>query len=672
MSTASLLVEIGVEEIPDGMIAPAVAQFREMTAKMLAEHRLGGTIRMADATPRRIALIADEVLERQPDIEELVTGPPKSAAYKDGQPTPAAIGFAKKNGVAVDQLTIETTPKGEYLAVRKTVEGDAAKWVLAEQLPKIITSIHFPKTMYWTGKNGPRFIRPIRWIVAMLGPTVVDFEIAGVRSGSVTMPHRRYNPSRPFVNADLYVDQMKEWGVLVKAEERREQIAFGIQQLLMGRKLLAKVDEGLLDTLTYLTEWPAPILGNFDPEYLKLPEEVLVTVMRHHQKYFSVNDAKGKLAPHFIAVMNIPGDPDGLVRHGNERVLKARFNDAGFFWDFDQKKKLAERVDDLANVTFQARLGSYLDKTKRVVALVKELGGGPAAERAALLAKCDLTTEMVKEFTELQGVVGGLYARAQGEPEAVSQAIYDHYKPESMEDAIPATADGQLMALADKVDTLRGCFSIGLIPTGSKDPFALRRAAQGVVRILVEAKLRLTLGQLTAGDEALREFLLDRVRYYFRDVKGFSYDEVNAVLAAGAEDLAETAERLAAIQAVRPTADFEPLAASFKRIQNILRQANFQFRGDVDGSLLEAGPEQELEAAFQVVRGEVARLREGRDYRGALARIASLRPAVDRFFDKVLVNAPEDAVRRNRLTLLANLLTEFSTIADFSEIVTGS
>jgi glycyl-tRNA synthetase beta chain len=279
---------------------------------------------------------------------------------------------------------------------------------------------------------------------------------------------------------------------------------------------------------------------------------------------------------------------------------------------------------------------------------------------------------MVKEFTELQGVVGGLYARAQGESEAVAQAIYDHYKPVSMEDSIPSTASGRIVALADKVDTLRGCFRIGMVPTGSKDPFALRRAAQGVVKILVEGKAPLTLSKLTSGDATLGEFLLDRVRYYFKDVRGFRYDEVNAVLAAGADDLSDVEERMLAIQAVRPTADFEPLAASFKRIKNILRQAEFETAGTVDAGLLEAGPEKELHTAFEKLRGQVAAHREKKDYRSALAAIASLRPQVDHFFDKVLVNAKDETVRRNRLTLLANLLTEFSSIADFSEIVTSS
>ena len=364
--------------------------------------------------------------------------------------------------------------------------------------------------------------------------------------------------------------------------------------------------------------------------------------------------------------MNTSGDPEGLVKKGNERVTKARFNDARFFWDVDQHKPLADRVADLSHVTFQAKLGTYLEKTDRVVALVKKLGGDANAQRAALLCKADLPTEMVKEFTDLQGIVGGLYAKHQGETEAVSRAIYEHYKPLSMEDSIPSTHEGQLVALADKLDTLVECFRIGLVPTGSKDPFALRRAAQGVVKILVEAKLPFELDSLV--DRELRAFMLDRIQHYFREVRGYKYDEVNAVLASGAKTLADVEDRLMALAAVRPTADFEPLAASFKRIRNILKQADFDPESWLfDVQLLEAGPERSLYDGFVRAQSESS----GKSYREALESIASIRPQVDLFFDKVLVNAQDENVRSNRLAFLNNILTEFSTIADFSEIVTS-
>ena len=383
--------------------------------------------------------------------------------------------------------------------------------------------------------------------------------------------------------------------------------------------------------------------------------------MRHHQKYFSVEDAEGKLAPQFVAVMNIPSDPEGFVRSGNERVLRARFNDARFFWETDQKKKLIDRREDLAHVTFQAKLGSYLEKTERTVALTAELGGDGFAQRAAQMLKCDLTTELVKEFTELQGVVGGLYARAQGEPDPVWQAIYDQYKPVSMEDSIPRNRTGQIVAIADKLDTLRGCFSVGLIPTGSRDPFALRRAAQGVVKILVEGKLDIPLLELLRGDEPLISFFEERVKFYFKDHRGFAYDEVNAAMAAGWSNLPDLESRLVRIQSLRSTPDFEPLAASFKRIRNILEQAKFTGGGAVEPALLEPGPETDLYDEYRRIQGQPVE-----------TTISKLRPKVDLFFDKVLVNAPDPRVRQNRLTLLETLLREFSSIADFSEIVTNS
>jgi glycyl-tRNA synthetase beta chain len=426
-----------------------------------------------------------------------------------------------------------------------------------------------------------------------------------------------------------------------------------------------KPDAALLETLVYLTEYPTPITGSFDEQFLELPEEVLVTVMRHHQKYFSVEDAGGRLAAQFVAVMNIPSDPHGFVRRGNERVLRARFNDARFFWETDQKKKLADRVAGLAHVMFQAKLGTYLEKTGRMTTLAEKLGGGKAAARAAELSKCDLTTELVKEFTELQGVVGGLYARTQGEPEAVWQAIYDHYKPESMEDAIPRNRTGQIVALADKLDTLRGCFRVGLIPSGSSDPLALRRAAQGVVKIVVEGKLaEIDLADYADTDK-LRDFLQDRIRYYFKDIRGFAYDEVNAAMAVGWSRLVDLEARLVRIQNLRPTPDFEPLAASFKRIRNILEQANFgapsEPAGIVDEGLLEAGPERDLYDEYLRIAGQP--IENG---------ISRLRPKVDLFFDRILVNAPDARIRQNRLTLLNTLRAEFSKVADFSEIVTHS
>jgi glycyl-tRNA synthetase beta chain len=627
------LLEIGTEEIPHWMIPGALAQLTKLD--------LLGATPGVDATPRRLVVRAEGLPVRTPDAEQVVKGPPITAGDK------AAEGFAKKQGADASALR----KAGNYYELVKSVPGRAVRDILAESLPPAILGIQWPKTMFWTDRNGPRFIRPIRWLVALLGDQVIPFEIAGLKSGSVTRGHRQLGAAAIPVTIATYESELRKNGVILSAHERRHKIE--TEAAALG----AKLDRDLVETLTYITEFPTAIQGGFDPAYLELPAEVLTTVMRHHQKYFSVEGPRGMLEPNFVAVMNTSGDPDGLVKHGNERVLKARFNDARFFWNVDQSKKLADRVADLEKVTFQAKLGSYKAKTDRVVALVKELGGGAHAQRAALLSKCDLTTEMVKEFTDLQGVVGGLYAKAQGEPEAVSRAIYEHYKPLSMEDSIPDTAEGRIVALADKLDTLRSCFSIGMMPTGSKDPFALRRAAQGVVKILVEAGLDYRLDELAQGD--LHAFLLERTQYYFREVRGFKYDEVNAVLKVGVSTLKNVEDRLGHVARVRPTPNFEPLAASFKRINNILKQANFT-QGTVHAAMLEEGPEKDLYGAYS-----------GLAAFGPLEEVAELRPYIDRFFDKVMVNAPDPKIRENRLSMLSDMLQKFSSIADFSEIVTS-
>jgi len=656
------LLEIGSEEIPDWMIEPALEHLQGAFTKLLADNKLKGQVSWVDATPRRLVVQLSGLPKGQKDSTETVTGPPKSAG--EG----AATGFARKMGVAPEQLETVKTDKGEYFCFKRKLTGKPTGEILAAALPQSILGIPWPKNMYWLGKGTPRFIRPIRWIVALLGPKVVEFEVTGVKSGATTMGHRRLSPvarkgaAKPIkVSIKNYEQKLLENFVVVRAAARRRKIEAGIADLLAGTDLAVKPDAALADTLCYITEYPTPILGSFAESYLTLPSEVLVTVMRHHQKYFSVVRADGSLAPHFIAVMNTASDPEGFVRAGNERVLRARFNDARFFYDVDQKKTLAARVEDLKNVTFQKEIGSYYDKVQRMAGM---LGDDAGARRACELCKCDLTTDMVKEFTDLQGVVGGIYAKAQGETATVAQAIYEHYKPLSMEDSIPSTVSGQRLALADKMDTLTECFRVGLIPTGSKDPFALRRAAQGVVKILVEGALDSKLGGLISNG-ALRTFFEDRVRYYFRDVQGYAYDEANAAMACGWSDLKDLAARLAALKAVRPTADFEPLAASFKRIRNILEQAAFT-EGAIDSALFADDAERELHAAMSALN------LAGLGYREQLERIATLRPAVDRFFDTVLVNAPDPLTRANRLALLHHLRSEFSRIADFSEIVTSS
>ncbi len=449
-------------------------------------------------------------------------------------------------------------------------------------------------------------------------------------------------------------------------------------------------DHGLVDKLTQLTEWPSVLIGGFEKVFLALPDEVLVTVMRDHQSYFAVEEKDGKLAPHFLAVLNTETDAagEGVIRHGNERVLRARFNDARFFWEFDQRVPLAERVKLLENVTFQKDLGSYAAKTARMREIAVKLAGksGTKVELDALLtaielAKTDLTTELVKEFTELQGIVGGLYARAQGCNAATCDAIYDQYLPESMEDSVPRTTEGALLSIADKADTIVGMFGLGLEPTGSKDPFALRRAANGIVKILAEGKtpLSLSLGDVTdaaSENEAVRlrveVFFAERLEFYLREAKAQAYDVVKAVLAAGANDVRDAVARAEAVTAVRGSDDFTAVSAAFKRMKNILAQAKDKrvaAGSSVETALLTEPTEKALAERSAELAAKVKALRAEKKYTAALEQIATLRPQVDAFFDAVMVMAPDEAVRANRLALLEKVLGDFSGIADFSEIV---
>ena len=709
---SDFLLEIGCEEIPARMIDAAAQELRQRVGKLLESERLApaGEIASFD-TPRRLALLAPGIPPTQPDVSEQVTGPSIAVAYKNGEPTPAAHAFARKAGVDVSQLQRTTTPKGEYLSASVTKKGRAATEVLAELLPKEINAIYWPKNMYWH-KSHEKFVRPVRWLVAMLDGQVIPLEFDGVPASNISRGHRLLaNHAIPVhARADAYVSALRAAKVLGRSD-RESQIRRDLDaatRTLPGARW--REDKDLLDTVVNLTEWPAVILGGFDREFLELPEEVLVTVMRDHQKYFAIEDASGKLLPHFLAVLNTDGDPQGIIRHGHERVLRARFNDARFFWQTDQKHSLRERTTWLKHVTFQKDLGSYYDKTLRVQRLCSWLcemvrDSGMAirpgvVHKAACLAKADLTTELVKEFTELQGIVGGLYARVQqldtDMPDAtrqlIAQVIYDQYKPQSMEDAVPSTIEGAVFSIADKADTIAGMFALGLQPTGSKDPFALRRQANGIVKTIAEHKLPIGLNRLFADareayrgspiersfsardySSAIREFFRERLEFYLRDARGFRYDVVKAVLATDADDVVDAVARAEAVAKVRPSEDFESISIAFKRIKNILRQAsetNKVVADKINAEALREAAEQELASQVPQTAKAVNELRAARQYEQALVEISKLRPTVDRFFDKVMVMVDDENVRANRLGLLQMLLNEFSTIADFSEIVT--
>ncbi len=701
---AEFLFEIGLEEVPARMVAGAQAELERRVVGMLERERLvvAGVESKSFATPRRLAVWVKEVAPRQEDVAEELVGPSVKVAYKDGAATPAAFAFAKKAGVAVEDLKTVTNAKGEYLAATTLKAGREAAEVIAAELPKELAGIYWAKNMYWRAGRPERFVRPVRWMVALLGGETVPVEFGGYVAGSVTYGHRVLfgDKAIALTAPGEYEGALLKGFVVADVEVRRQRIRKALDKVTRTVEGLRwREDHGLVDKLTHLTEWPSVVLGGFEPEFLALPEEVLVMVMRDHQNYFALEDKGGKLAPHFLAVLNTETDALGeaVIRHGNERVLRARFNDARFFWEFDQRVSLSERTELLKSVTFQKDLGSYAAKSGRGRKVASVLAGvvlargcdlNPVAlDEAAVLAKTDLTTELVKEFTELQGVVGGLYARAQGYSAAVSDAIYDQYKPESMEDSVPRTVEGAVLAIADKADTIAGMFGLGLEPTGSKDPFALRRAANGIVKTLAESdvELPLTLGEVAGAacgqNEALavkvRGFLVERVEFYLREVKGQAYDVVKAVLVAGADDVRDAVARAEAVTAVRgassgDTGDFAAVSAAFKRMKNILSQAGEKGIAAglvVDSVLLTEATEKALAERSAELAGRVAGLREAKNYKVALEEIATLRPQVDAFFDAVMVMAPDAAVRANRLALLERVLGDFSGIADFSEIV---
>jgi len=707
------LLEIGCEEIPARMMDAAETDLGVRLAKFLLDQRLlpAGASVPTMSTPRRLTAWANGISAAQPDVVEQLTGPSLNVAFKDGQPTSAAHAFARRAGVEVSQLGKVTTPKGEYLSAKVTKKGRDASDILAGLLPKELSTIYWPKNMYWR-ETSERFVRPVRWLVAMLDDEVVPLEFDGIRAGKSSRGHRILSDGAvtiPRAGA-AYVDALRAAKVLGRAE-REQQIR---QALDAATRTIAgarwREDKVLLDTVVNLTEFPSVVLGGFDPQFLSLPEEVLVTVMRDHQKYFAVEDAQGKLLPHFLAVLNTDRDPQGLIRHGNERVLRARFNDARFFWETDQKKSLLERLELLRHVTFQKDLGSYYEKTVRVQRLCSWLSevirqSGMAVRpgvihKAACLAKTDLTTELVKEFTELQGIVGGLYAREQElDPDlpkatrlAIADTIYDHYKPGSTDDGVPRSTEGAVLSVGDKADTIAGMFALGLVPSGSKDPFALRRQANGIVKVIADKNLPLRLDDLMRdaragyqGSEAEKKFVDDatfaasvatffreRLEFYLREVRGYEYDVVKAVLAAGADDVVDVLARAEAVKQVLHMPEFQAIGAACKRMRNILRQA--VEKGIEPAAKVEPLPEsveeeKNLIAYLDRAGAKVDEHRSRKEYLDALRLLSTARELVDKFFDKVMVMVEDQRERANRLALLRTLLKEFSTIADFSEIV---
>ena len=896
-----LLLEVGCEEIPARFLHDAEKGLGERVQAALRKARLlpeaavgtvGGPRLRTYSTPRRLVVHVLALAGRQPDKVEEILGPPvKVAVDAEGKYTRAAESFAQKNSAGLQDLTRTATPKGEYLALRKITQGRSAQDILSEILPETILGLSFPKSVYWMEKSGPRFVRPIRWVLAILGEgkraAPIEFEILGVKPCSVSVSEadsvsdveRMRQSFRPRRISTLFVgesppeggtffykgngllhDNMKEafgeganflsefkakgfflddvvlypinrMGDAERNMHRRKGVPLlarrmadyrpaavvvlmcaikpmvedaireaglslvpyvapfpnhwhkksfkekmdeiipklpvaeqpgsesapaaaslglnhplsfggftfghrtkGHEPLLVssfkdyakklekanveidytrrhqrvvheGKAVLGETsgkiveDEQLVDWIANSTEWPRPILGSFDSRFLHLPREILIAVMRNHQKYFAVEDGRGNLRPHFVAVLNMDSDEKGLIREGHERVLRARLTDAEFFWNADQRIPLRDRLPLLEKVTYQAKLGSYADKVKRMRKVGESLRSvletndrslaryTVAIQDAISLCKCDLTTEMVQEFPELQGVVGGLYAAAQGEPPEIAKAIYDHYLPQGADDRCPATLVGAIVSLADKLDSVVGALAVDLEPTGSSDPFALRRQGNGIIKVVLEFKLPISLPLIVGraletlditwrrpSEEVsgqVLEFLADRLRYYLEAACSFRYDTVRAVLASGSDVPYEAFLRAQALHNLRGSENLEALCVAAKRIKNILEKSaslSDWSPGEVDESLLTEDAERELYRAYLALDRDTQALARVGDYQLALEAISTLRPSVDTFFDKVLVMAENPAVRENRLRLLGKLDRMFSGIARFAEI----
>jgi glycyl-tRNA synthetase beta chain len=723
---ADFLFEIGLEEIPARMIAGAQAELLRRVVGMLERERLvaAGVEAESYSTPRRLAVLVRGVALKQEDLSEEVLGPAVKIAFpkgKDAEPGPAAVAFARKSGVDVAALKIVETPKGEYIAASSVKPGKSAAEVITIELPKELAAIYWAKNMYWRPGKPERFVRPVRWMVALLGDDIVPVSFGGYEAGRNTYGHRVLfgDAAIEVASPASYVEQLSAAFAMADVELRRHTIRKALDRVCRTiSDTRWREDHALVDKMTNMTEWPSVIAGAFEPEYLELPEEVLVTVMRDHQNYFAVESKDGKLAPHFLAILNTVADEAGeaVIRHGNERVLRARFNDARFFWEFDQRVLLKDRVALLENVTFQKDLGSYAEKDKRVMLLLRSLlallqGSLPidtlALETAAQIAKTDLTTELVKEFTELQGIVGGRYALFQGHGPVVGGIIYDQYLPHNMEDDLPRSVEAKLYAISDRMETVASMFAIGLEPTGSRDPLGLRRAANGVVKILAESDLPLSFSLLLSmstmstvpgsfgNTDKFEKFMTERLEFYLEEVRGYRYDLVKAVLAAKpprvvvpANDplaamqlmgsvevtIGDITKRAGALWSMRDSEDFLAVCAAFKRIRNILDQAvksGETVPSDVFTGYFRDPAESDLESKAGLLKRNVDVLTSAKDYRSALERIATLRPQVDAFFGAVMVMDPDGEVRANRLALLARVQSISEQIADFSEIVVG-
>jgi len=686
------ILEIGTEEMPARFVGPALEQLKELALNQFREKRINFDQVKAVGTPRRMAVYVTGLSENQQSLLKEVKGPALKVAYNQaGEPTPAALGFARSQGVDIKDLVVKSAGPVEYVFAMKSDQGRPTREVLPEICPALINGLHFPKPMRW-GAQEFRFARPIRWLLALYGQEVVKFALAGIESGRITYGHRFLSNGPLQINSPReYFEKLKNAYVMVDPSERKETIIRQVLEVARSENGLAGTDEDLLDEVTNLLEYPTAFSGSFDPSYLRLPKEVLITAMREHQRYFPVNSPAGSLLPRFIAVRNGLSRHIETVREGNEKVLRARLSDAAFFWDEDLKLPLEERVPSLKKIVWQESLGTVYDKVERITLLAlyigEKLAAGPGVlqvvKRTATLAKADLVTSMVYEFPELQGVMGREYALKGGEEPEVAQGIFEHYLPRFAGDILPSTIGGRILSLSDKFDTLIGCFAIGIQPTGSQDPYALRRLALGICNIILDGELVLSIREIAArsyegyGENVslkldkdsviaeLEEFFRQRIRGLLID-RGYAYDMVDAVLTAGADDILGVLKRVEALSRFREEPAFAAVITAYNRANNLSRKYG---EISVTRDLLQDPAEQELYRHLTRVGQEVALLLAKRDYSGALRQVAVLREPVDKFFDAVMVMVEDSSIRDNRLALLKNVALLAAPLADLSKVV---
>jgi glycyl-tRNA synthetase beta chain len=688
MKMKELLLEIGTEEIPAGFVPQALIDFESLVKKELETNRIDFNGVKTFGTPRRLVLLIESISERQKDVEVTKVGPSKQAAFdSEGNPTKAAIGFAKSQSVSVESLRVIQMERGEYICALRKETGRPTLELFSFILPKLILSIPFQKSMRWA--NVPiRFARPLHWILALFGGEVIPFEVGNVRSGDVTYGHRFMHPDPIRVkNFQSYLQKMREAFVIVDPVERKKMIGEGMVR--EGTKVSGKVlrDEELLNEVNFLVEYPVALCGNFDRSFLSLPREIIIHSMKEHQRYFPVEDEHGILLPHFVCISNTNPKDQKVVVKGNERVLKARLSDAAFFFQDDLKIPLENRLEQLKKVIFQAKLGTSYEKVMRFKELALFLGERvdpklrEMIERVSLLCKGDLVTGMVGEFPKLQGIVGREYARLSGERPEVYEAIYEHYLPAFAGDRLPSHPVGDIVSIADKMDTIVGCFGVGLVPTGTADPFGVRRQALGIIRIILEKEYSVSLSELIEESGRLlkekmerpfsdvKEGVLDffRVRYQnFLLDKEYPFDVIEAVVSTSFDELLDVQHRIDALKAAREWKDFESIVIGFKRAMNILKGTPYKM--EMDPSFLSELAERNLYQAFIDAKEKVNRHLYKRDYQSALREMTRMKGPIDEFFDQVMVMVEDETIRNNRLGLLEGIGKLFLRIADFSKL----